>query len=173
MKLEFNRRITILIIISKYIKQRHVKMPGDTARYKIDYILIRKRVRNQIHRSKTYPGADADNDLYLLIMKCNVVFKRLDKPRDTTMKKWNVQILKDIKSVKTYAGHSNAKLEISQADSINNKLTRIKEAVQQVSIETLKRTTINKKCCIREDILELIDERRKYKNSQDNFSKRR
>jgi len=97
-------------------------MPGDIVRYQIDYILVRKRFRNQIHRYKTYPGADADSDHNLLMMKCNVVFNKLDKPRDTLMKKWNVQILKDTNSARTYTESSDNKLEnLPQADSINNK----------------------------------------------------
>jgi len=73
-------------------KRRYTwKMPKYIARYQIDYILVRKRFRNQIHRCKTYPEADAGSDHNLLMMKCDVVFKRLDKPRDTSMKKWNVQ----------------------------------------------------------------------------------
>jgi hypothetical protein len=98
------------------------KISGDIARYQIDYILVRKRFRNQIHRCKTYPGADADSDHNLIMMKCNKVFKKLDKPRYKSMKKWNFQILKDTNSARTYAENSNDKLEnLPQADSINNK----------------------------------------------------
>lgn len=50
------------------------------------------------------------------------------------MKKWNVQILKDTNSARTYAESSDDKLEnLPQADSISNKWNRIKEAVQQVA----------------------------------------
>lgn len=56
------------------------KMPGDIGRYQIDYILVRKRFRNQVRRCKTYPGADVDSDHNLLMMKSNVTYKKLKKP---------------------------------------------------------------------------------------------
>jgi hypothetical protein len=73
-----------------------------------------------------------------------------------------------------YAACSNAKLEYPlQADTINNKWNKVK-AVQQAVSEILKKEHIlTKKHWISDDILELIDERRKYKNSQDDFGKRR
>jgi len=71
-------------------------------------------------------------------------------------------------SARTYAESSDDKLEnLPQADSVNNKWNRIKKVVQQAASETLKRrTSINKKHWIHENILALIDERKKYKNSQ-------
>lgn len=61
-----------------------------------DYILVRKRFRNQIHRYETYPGPDVIGDNNFL-MKCNVVFEKLDNRRGMLVKKWNVQILKETK----------------------------------------------------------------------------
>lgn len=70
------------------------KMPGNIGRYQIDYIIVRKRFRNQVHRCKTYPGADVNSDHNLLIMKCNVVYKKLTRRNQTTMK-YDLRMLKD------------------------------------------------------------------------------
>lgn len=70
-----------------YRRKRHTwKMPGDTRRYQIDYIIVKKRFRNQVHRCKTYQGADLNSDHNFLMMKCNVVYKRLTKITQKTRK---------------------------------------------------------------------------------------
>lgn len=52
-------------------------MPGDIRRYQINYIIVRKRYKNQVHRCKIYPGNDVNSDHNLLMMKYNVVYKKL------------------------------------------------------------------------------------------------
>jgi hypothetical protein len=54
-------------------------MPGDIGRYQINYILVRKRFKNQVRRCKTYLGADVNSNHNLLIMKSNVTYKKLNK----------------------------------------------------------------------------------------------
>jgi len=71
-------------------------MPGDTGRYQNDYIIIivRKRFRNQVHKCKTYLGADVNSDHNLLMMKCNVVYKKL-KRRNQITRKYDLRMVKD------------------------------------------------------------------------------
>src|SRR6476469_5382073 len=58
-----------LVITNTWIEQektrRHTwKSPGDFRRYRIDYILVRQRYRNNVKSSWSYPGADVDSDQY-------------------------------------------------------------------------------------------------------------
>jgi len=48
-------------------------MPGDIRIYQIDYTIVRKKFKNQVHRCKTYSGADVNSDHNLFMMKYNVM----------------------------------------------------------------------------------------------------
>jgi len=84
-------------------------------------------------------------------------------------------MLKDLKIVVAYADCSNDKLgNHPWNDSINKKWIRIRKAVQQQAASKIliKKTPIAQKTWVHEDILELINKWRKYKNSKDNFGNR-
>ncbi|XP_071444985.1 craniofacial development protein 2-like [Hetaerina americana] len=55
------------------------KMPGDRARYKIDYILVRTRYRTQGELCKSYPGADINSDHNLVVMESPLRYKKYNK----------------------------------------------------------------------------------------------
>lgn len=76
-------------------------MPGDIGRYQIDYILVRKRFRNQIRKCKTYPGADVDSDYNLLMMKSSVTYIKLKKPTQKE-RRYDVNMLKDHNTALAY-----------------------------------------------------------------------
>ena len=69
-----------------------MESPGDVGRYQIDYIIVRQRFMNSVKNSLSFPAADADSDHNLVMIKCNVRFKRLMKVRKA--RKWNVEGLK-------------------------------------------------------------------------------
>ena len=54
-------------------------IPGDIGRYQIEYILVKKRFRNQVKDCKSYPGADIDNDYNIDITKCSLKFNTTNK----------------------------------------------------------------------------------------------
>ena len=68
------------------------KKPGDTGRYQIDYIMVRQRYHNSIKSAWSYRGADANADHNLVMMKCRVKLKKIQ--RCCKPKKWNVVGLK-------------------------------------------------------------------------------
>lgn len=61
-------------------------MPGERARYQIDYILVRNRYKNQEKKCKIYPGADINSDHNLVLMETNLSLKRME-PNETTKRK--------------------------------------------------------------------------------------
>jgi exonuclease III len=63
------------------------KMPGDIARYQIDYILVKNRFKNQVKFCKTYPSADCDSDHNIVIAKCELRYK---KPQRTKVQQDNL-----------------------------------------------------------------------------------
>ncbi|KAL4149828.1 hypothetical protein QTP88_003684 [Uroleucon formosanum] len=145
------------------------KMPGDIGRYQIDYILVRKRFRNQVRRCKTYPGADVDSDHNLLMMKSNVTYKKLNKPTQKE-RRYDVNMLKDRNTALAYESCISKTFKApSQNDSLNIRWEAIKETIHNAANKTLIRNTLDpKKPWINEQILRDIEERRKYKNSKDN-----
>ncbi|KAL4107862.1 hypothetical protein QTP88_018144 [Uroleucon formosanum] len=127
------------------------KIPGDIGRYQMDYILVRKRFRNQVRRCKTYPGADVNSDHNLLMMKSNVTYKKLKKPTQKE-RRYDVNRLRDHNIALAYES-----------------CITIKETIHNAVNKTLIRNTLDsKKPWINEQILRDIEERRKYKNSKDN-----
>lgn len=69
-------------------------MSGDIKRYQIDYIIVRKKFRNQVQRCKTNPGANVNSDHNLLMMKRNVVYKKITRTIQNT-RKYDLRMLKD------------------------------------------------------------------------------
>ncbi len=69
------------------------KAPGDTARYQIDYILVKTRYRNSVKNAKTYPGADADTDHNLVVMTMTVKLKFI-KRKKKKRQRWDKETLK-------------------------------------------------------------------------------
>lgn len=59
------------------------KMPGDVGRYQIDFIMVKNRFKNQVKDSRSYPGADIDSDHNLVMMKCNLNFKKIRRRENT------------------------------------------------------------------------------------------
>lgn len=52
------------------------KAPGDIKRYEIDFILVKRKYRNQIKSSHIYTGCDVDSDHNLVLTKYNIKFNR-------------------------------------------------------------------------------------------------
>ncbi|VVC25567.1 Endonuclease/exonuclease/phosphatase [Cinara cedri] len=67
--------------IYKILNQRRYtwKAPGDIRRLQIDYILVKKKFRNQIKSSHSYPGFKIDSDHSLRISKVPKHQKNLEE----------------------------------------------------------------------------------------------
>ncbi|KAF0753999.1 craniofacial development protein 2-like [Aphis craccivora] len=121
--------------------------PGDIRRAQIDYILVRGRYKNQVKDSKSCPGADINSDHNLVLMHCELKFKRLQKKKG--MKRFQLTILKTDRVItETYDAQCTL--------SIEEKGGNIKQCGKE---------------WINEEILEMINERRKYKNATDQRGK--
>ena len=57
------------------------KASGDVARYQLDYILVKQRFRNSVKNERTVPGADADPDHNLVIMRAQIKLKFIKRKR--------------------------------------------------------------------------------------------
>ena len=136
-------------------------MPGDKRRFQIDYILVKQRFRNQTKDCKSYPGADIDSDHNLVMMKCHLKFKKsaknalqLEKPKEPK----NQQAFQEV---------VESKIGLDQTEkSVENSWINNKNGLQEAAREVIgRRKCAKKKPWITDEVLGLIEERRKYKNA--------
>jgi hypothetical protein len=139
--------------------------PGDTGRYQIDYILVRQRYRNSVKNCKTYPGADADTDHNLVMMKMAIKLKKLHKRQQK--KRWALDAL----TTKQKEFRMAVEKEIQEQDK--NKEQNVEEDWKdfKTAIIAGAEATIGyrkgkkaKKPWITDQMIEKMDERRKWKS---------
>lgn len=144
------------------------KRPGDTARYQIDYIMTKQRFRNQVKQCKTYPGADINSDHNLVIMETQLKYKILKKGR--CIKKWNLEMLKIEEKIiefenKCHKEFHNIKTNVINSHTVEEKWNIIKRTLKSQAREVIgSQRKESRKPWMTDEIIKLINERRKYKN---------
>ena len=137
---------------------------GDTerGRYQIDYILVKHRYRNSVKCCKSYPGADAFTDHNLVAMQMSVKVKILQ--REKKKQKWNVERLK--KNCEQFQRSIEETVKANRGMNVNQRWTELRRVIQSsarkyVGYEGKRRP---KKPRITEEMINKMDERRKWKN---------
>ncbi|KAJ2942978.1 hypothetical protein O0L34_g15168 [Tuta absoluta] len=134
-------------------------MPGDRARYQIDYIAIAKRWRSCITNTKTYPGADCGSDHKLLVAELNIKLKRCHRNTFKTQRRLKARELTSFEEhfndkVSELAASSNESVEVSW-NSFKNLVITTRKKTQ------LKNDDEPKKVWITEETWDVIKERKK------------
>ena len=138
-------------------------MPGDVRRYQLDYILVRQRYRNSVKNCHACPGADVNSDHNLVRMKVQLRFKKIQVARREP--KLNLEKLKV--EHQTFNEKVKEKLANSQdIITVNDRWICIRSAILSSAKETLGVTNRKrpKKPWVTLEMLEAMDERRKWKN---------
>jgi len=140
------------------------KMPGDINRYQIDYIMVKNRFKNQVKESRSYPGADIDSDHNLVMMKCELKFKRITgKKKEITQ--WKIKNLRDREISKKYNEDTNG-VSIEESQNIKERWQNLKDTITLAATKTLGNSNNTaRKEWITMEIVNMIEERRKYKSS--------
>ncbi|KAL4125923.1 hypothetical protein QTP88_010160 [Uroleucon formosanum] len=123
------------------------KMPGDVGRYQIDFIMVKNRFKNQVKDSRSYPG---------------------------NTNRWQTSKLKEEKVNEKFKEYTN-KIKTQEEQDINTRWTSLRETTTNAATEIMKETksTLPRKEWITPEIIEMIEERRKYKNlNTDEYQKR-
>lgn len=144
------------------------KSPADTpennVRNQIDYIAVPMRYRNAIKSAKTYPGADVPTDHNPVVCELEVRLKRIKK--NPTNERIDIRKL----------SNSNTRQQIQESISselnrinehtieVTKKWNEIEQAIQKTCPALLKQDRVGKKEWMTEEILDMMEERRKYKN---------
>lgn len=154
-------------LFQHHLRRRYTwKAPGDIRRAQLDYILVRQRFRNQVKDSRSYPGADVDSDHNLVVMRCELKFKRL-KLKDR--KQWDISRLKDGRIQSKYIKETDRVIEeTKECLGVEQKWNEIKMGIELTAKDVIgkKKQEIRKEW-ISQEVVEMINERRKYKNSKD------
>ena len=146
------------------------KKPGDTGRYQLDYILIKHRYRNSVKDSRAYPGADVDSDHNLVMAKIDLKLKKILK--SVRKKSWCMNELENQKE------NFQEKVERELTRQGNDGLPKIeedwrklKEAIIIGAKEVYGYQTARtaKKPWITNEMLDKMDERRKWKSVKTDY----
>ncbi len=175
--IEFCEKHKIVIantLFKNHRRRRYTwKKPGGEGRFQIDYIMTRRRYRNEIIDCKTYPGADIGSDHNLVVMKCKLGFKKMR--RREIREKFDLEVLRETRRREEYQKEVTERLsEHRKENSIEGEWKVLKESIIQaakskIGVEKRKR----KKPWMKEEILQLMEERRKYKQARDEEGKRK
>ena len=148
------------------------KSPVDRVRNQIDYITINKRFRNAVTLARSYPGADCNSDHVPVVATFKLKLKILKKPGPKTMK-LDYELLKDPlikdKFQLEFENRFEA-LEIEQSNDIEEDYDRFKTTFMEAANCSIpaKKNTI-KKGWMTDEILNMMEERRKHKRSENQY----
>ena len=158
------------------------KSPGDVHRNQIDFITIKKRYRNTVKNAMTYPGADMNSDHNPVVVKLkfrlkNTSARLLRKP------KFQLELLKDTEIKSRYSAYVSNRYqelmqeETEQCESVKEEIDKewkcLKLSMEEAMKEVVPRTERQRKQdWMTDDILDLMDDRRKVKIQDPNEYKR-
>ncbi|GFS27514.1 RNA-directed DNA polymerase from mobile element jockey-like, partial [Elysia marginata] len=151
------------------------KSPGDVTRNQIDYLAINSRFKNAVSKCKTYPGADIGSDHAPVIMKINIKLK-IPRRKPTKAAKYDVSQLKNEELQKKYAVEVKNRFQClmlenrtheANEENVNNIWDSLKIAITETNESMLpKAKRERKQAWMKEEILELMKERKKYKGTE-------
>lgn len=159
-----------LVITNTWFKNHEImlytwKRPGDTGRFQIDFIMVRQRFRNKVLNCKTYSGADVDSDHNLLVMSSILKLNKLQKGRK--IKRWDLDRLKKPEVVESCRGSISQRLTVTmESNTVEDDWVALRDEIVEAAEEQVgKKRRFSRNPWISQPILNLIDERRKYKNA--------
>lgn len=143
------------------------KSPGDeesNTRNQIDFILVNHRYRNSFTSVKTYPGADIHSDHNPVVGEYRIKLKKI---RRKNTRRYKLRILKD-KEIKEKAKkiiNDQINLLIEKDSNTEETIQTINRTVENIKEELLKPSDAKNKTWMTNEILKLMEERRKHKNN--------
>uniref|UniRef100_A0A8D8L8K4 Craniofacial development protein 2 n=1 Tax=Cacopsylla melanoneura TaxID=428564 RepID=A0A8D8L8K4_9HEMI len=166
--LEFceEHKLSIMNTFFKLPKRRLYtwRAPGDTYRNQIDYITINHRYKNSITSSKTLPGADVPSDHVLLLCEFKL---RLKKVKTTNKSKKicvdTIRLMKE--ELQPVLEEKCIGYYEKESPSIDEKWNEVKSIIQENVMDKVKKQSVKFKPWITDEILNLMEVRRPFKNT--------
>ena len=146
--------------------------PDKKHHNQIDYILVKKRFRSgaNIHRTRSFPGADIGSYHDLVMMTFRVRLKKARKPNQPILR-FDLEKLRDPDVACTFEATIGGKfaplIGLSDEDmDMDTMVTTYNTAVTDAASETLGKERRRKKPWVTKDVLDLCDERRDLKKKR-------
>uniref|UniRef100_A0A8D8XFQ8 Craniofacial development protein 2 n=1 Tax=Cacopsylla melanoneura TaxID=428564 RepID=A0A8D8XFQ8_9HEMI len=136
-------------------------LPHQIVRNQIDYITINDRYKNAIKGVKTYPSGDISSDHNVLIADIRLKLKAEKKSQYSG--KIDLQDLKENRERFTNILESKLQTDKEVTD-IEDNWNQMKSTIQTV-LSTAKKGRHKKKKWMTDEILDMMEDRRQYKNS--------
>ncbi|KAI5742924.1 hypothetical protein M8J77_012730 [Diaphorina citri] len=149
--------------------------PNGIYKNQIDYICVSNRFRNSITNAKARPGADCGSDHNPVVITMRIKLKKLAKKN--FIKKWDVNRTKCPVTKAHFTFKVNEKVESMHSESYNKddvelNWNNLKKAMTTSAEETIGTEKLKaKQKWMTLDILKLMEERKKLKNSEDSEDK--
>lgn len=146
------------------------RSPGGYAKNQIDFILIKERFRNAVKSCKSYPGVDCGSDHAPVIAKLHMKLRKLKKAR--TKPKLDLQKLKENPGIK-----EQYKIEVSNRFATLENITDVEEEYRHITTSLVsaaekiipKQKKKARQRWMTEEILELMEDRRKLPRGSDEY----
>lgn len=132
----------------------------------LDYILVKERFKNQVKNCRNYPGTDIGSDHNPVIMTVELKFKKLQKKKSRCIDlgKLKTPRIKEVFEQKT--DKILEKNNTNMTETIEDIWNKIKEGISKAAKDVLMKEHQNKrKTWLSDEVLKLIDERKKYKSA--------
>ena len=146
--------------------------PDGKHHNQIDYILVKKRFRSgvNIHRTRSFPGADIGSDHDLVMMTFQVRLKMARKPNQPRLR-FDLEKLRNPDVACTFQATIGGKFAplvgLSDEDmDMDTMITTYNTAVTDAASEILGKERRRKKPWVTKDVLDLCDERRDLKKKR-------
>lgn len=141
---------------------------GRLVRNQIDYIIANKRFKNSVKSAKTYPGADIPTDHNLLLATVKVRLKRIGAKRKEIRRDFNAVNIEPTRSLlKIEMTNQKSTAKIRDAETSEGKWRNIKTILKNTIENCIpEKTRQGKQSWMTEDILKLMEERKKYRNRE-------
>ena len=146
--------------------------PDGKHHNQIDYISVKKRFRSgvNIHRTRSFPGADIGSDHDLVMMTFQVRLKKTRKPNQPRLR-FDLEKLRDPDVACTFQATIGGKFAplIGMRDEdmdMDTMITTYNTAVTDAASEILGKERRRKKPWVTKDVLDLCNERRDLKKKR-------
>ena len=155
--------------------------PGDIVRNQIDYIMIKNRFRNCIHKVKTRPGADCNSDHHPVVASMTIRLKKHKHKNEQKREYYDLHSLKNdnIKEEFLINLENNYSALIDEGDhedmstEIDKKYERLVKCIAVATSETLpKKENKKKQRWMNEEILQMMKERKKLKRKTGKYQEK-
>lgn len=146
------------------------KSPADSTqnviRNQIDFIMINKRFQNSITSCKTYPGADISSSHNLLLSNLKIRLKKLIPRKEKPRMKTEKLLIDSVKeTIKQELNEKLTDVNRMEDKNIEERWNTLKEVLTEFNVhELLQEKRDKNKIWMTEEILKIMDERRKFKN---------